>query len=86
LPGIFVVPTPEHTAGHQSVIIKADRTKLYDAIGLGRNLRYSDSPAFYNLQYFIQHYLSDATFDLEFRHGFQLKNEISEERIITIEV
>jgi hypothetical protein len=45
------------------------RTKLYDAIGfLGRNLRYSDSPAFYNLQYFIQHYLSDATLDLEFRH------------------
>jgi glyoxylase-like metal-dependent hydrolase (beta-lactamase superfamily II) len=31
LPGIFVVPTPGHTAGHQSVIIKTDRTMLYSA-------------------------------------------------------
>ncbi len=31
LPGIFVVPTPGHTAGHQSVIIKAERTMLYAA-------------------------------------------------------
>ena len=29
LPGVFVVPTPGHTAGHQSVIIKADATMLY---------------------------------------------------------
>ena len=31
LPGIFVLPTPGHTAGHQSVIIKAERTMLYAA-------------------------------------------------------
>ncbi len=31
LPGIFVVPTPGHTAGHQSVIIKSERTMLYAA-------------------------------------------------------
>ncbi len=37
------------------------RTKLYDAIGfLGRNLRYSDSPSFHGLQYFIQRHMSDA--------------------------
>jgi hypothetical protein len=43
--------------------------RLYEAIGfLGRNLRFSDSPSFYRLQYFIQRYLSDATLDLEFRH------------------
>jgi glyoxylase-like metal-dependent hydrolase (beta-lactamase superfamily II) len=29
LPAVFVVPTPGHTAGHQSVIIKADATMLY---------------------------------------------------------
>ncbi len=29
LPGVFVVPTPGHTAGHQSVIVKADATMLY---------------------------------------------------------
>jgi hypothetical protein len=45
------------------------RTKLYDAIGfLGRNLRYSDSPSFHGLQYFIQRHLSDATLDLEIKH------------------
>ncbi len=32
LPGIFVVPTPGHTAGHQSVIIKAE----------GKNLTFTD--------------------------------------------
>ncbi len=54
------------------------RTKLYDAIGfLGRNLRYSDSPAFYNLQYFIQHYLSDATLDLEFRHLWKVYEDLT---------
>ncbi len=31
LPGIFVVPTPGHTGGHQSVIIKEERTMLYTA-------------------------------------------------------
>ena len=37
------------------------RTRLYEATGfLGRNLRFSDSPSFYRLQYFIQRYLSDA--------------------------
>jgi hypothetical protein len=45
------------------------RTKLYDAIGfLGRNLRYSDSPSFNGLQYFIQRHLSDAALDLEIKH------------------
>jgi hypothetical protein len=40
--------------------------RLYEAIGfLGRNLRFSDSPSFYRLQYFIQRYLSDATLDLD---------------------
>ena len=35
------------------------RTKLYEAIGfLGRNLRYSDSPSFQSLRYFIQRYLT----------------------------
>lgn len=29
LPGVFVIPTPGHTAGHQSVMIKADTTMLY---------------------------------------------------------
>ena len=54
------------------------RTKLYDAIGfLGRNLRYSDSPAFYSLQYFIQHYLSDATLDLEFRHLWKVYESLT---------
>jgi hypothetical protein len=45
------------------------RTKLYDAIGfLGRNLRYSDSPSFNGLQYFIQRHLNDAALDLEIKH------------------
>jgi hypothetical protein len=46
------------------------RTKLYQAIGfLGRNLRYSDSPSFSGLQYFIQRYLNDAAIDIEFQHA-----------------
>jgi hypothetical protein len=54
------------------------RTKLYDAIGfLGRNLRYSDSPSFQGLQYFIQRYLSDATLDLEFRHLWKLYEDLT---------
>jgi hypothetical protein len=54
------------------------RTKLYEAIGfLGRNLRYSDSPSFQGLQYFIQRYLSDATLDLEFRHLWKLYNDLT---------
>ncbi len=54
------------------------RTKLYEAIGfLGRNLRYSDSPSFQGLQYFIQRYLSDAALDLEFRHLWKLYEDLT---------
>jgi hypothetical protein len=54
------------------------RKKLYEAIGfLGRNLRYSDSPSFQDLQYFIQRYLSDATIDLEFRHLWKLYEDLT---------
>jgi hypothetical protein len=57
------------------------RTKLYEAIGfLGRNLRYSDSPSFQGLQYFIQRYLSDATLDLEFRHLWKLYEDLTGHR------
>lgn len=54
------------------------RIRLYTAIGfLGRNLRYSDSLSFYGLQYFIQHYLSDATLDLEFRHLWKVYESLT---------
>lgn len=54
------------------------RKRLYEAIGfLGRNLRYSDSPPFYGLQYFIQRYLSDATLDLEFRHLWKVYEDLT---------
>ncbi len=54
------------------------RTRLYEAIGfLGRNLRYSDSPSFQGLQYFIQRYLSDATLDLEFKHLWKLYEDLT---------
>jgi hypothetical protein len=54
------------------------RTRLYEAIGfLGRNLRYSDSPSFHGLQYFIQRYLSDAALDLEFRHLWKLYEDLT---------
>ena len=54
------------------------RTKLYDAIGfLGRNLRYSDSPSFQGLQYFIQRHLSDATLDLEIRHLWKVYEDLT---------
>jgi hypothetical protein len=49
----------------------------YEAIGfLGRNLRFSDSPSFYRLQYFIQRYLSDATLDFEFRHLWKVYEDL----------
>jgi hypothetical protein len=52
--------------------------RLYEAIGfLGRNLRFSDSPSFYRLQYFIQRYLSDATIDLEFRHLWEIYKNLT---------
>ena len=52
--------------------------RLYEAIGfLGRNLRFSDSPSFYRLQYFIQRYLSDATLDLEFRHLWKVYKDLT---------
>ncbi len=54
------------------------RTKLYDAIGfLGRNLRYSDSPSFHGLQYFIQRHLSDATLDLEIKHLWEVYENLT---------
>lgn len=54
------------------------RIRLYEAIGfLGRNLRFSDSPSFYRLQYFIQRYLSDATIDLEFRHLWKVYEDLT---------
>ena len=54
------------------------RIRLYEAIGfLGRNLRFSDSPSFYRLQYFIQRYLSDATLDLEFRHLWKVYKDLT---------
>jgi hypothetical protein len=52
--------------------------RLYEAIGfLGRNLRFSDSPSFYRLQYFIQRYLSDATIDPEFRHLWEIYKNLT---------
>ncbi len=54
------------------------RTKLYVAIGfLGRNLRYSDSPSFHGLQYFIQRHMSDATLDLEMRHLWKVYENLN---------
>ena len=54
------------------------RTKLYQAIGfLGRNLRYSDSPSFSGLQYFIQRYLNDAAIDIEFKHLWKFYEDIT---------
>jgi hypothetical protein len=54
------------------------RTKLYDAIGfLGRNLRYSDSPSFQGLQYFIQRHLSDAALNLEIKHLWKVYKNLT---------
>src|SRR4030065_1737954 len=54
------------------------RTKLYEAIGfLGRNLRYSDSPSFHGLQFFIQRHLSDATLDLEIKHIWKVYENLT---------
>jgi hypothetical protein len=54
------------------------RIRLYEAIGfLGRNLRFSDSPSFSRLQYFIQRYLSDATLDLEFRYLWKVYENLT---------
>jgi hypothetical protein len=54
------------------------RIRLYEAIGfLGRTLRFSDSPSFYRLQYFIQRYVSDATLDLEFRHLWKVYEDLT---------
>ncbi len=42
--------------------------RLYDAVGfLGRNLRYRDSEKFWNLQYFIQRYVTEAALRLELK-------------------
>jgi len=57
------------------------RKRLYEAIGfLGRNLRYSDSPSFYGLQYFIQRYVSDATLDLESRHLWKVYEDLTDHK------
>ncbi len=42
-----------------------------------RNLRYSDSPSFQGIRYFIQRYLSDAALDLEFRHLWKLYEDLT---------
>jgi hypothetical protein len=40
--------------------------RLYDAVGfLGRNLRYRDSEKFWNLRYFIERYVTEASLRLE---------------------
>ncbi len=89
--GIVADHNPEWFQSHQEIFEKMTdgmfemeydeltfRTKLYNAIGfLGRNLRYSDSPSFQGLQYFIQRYLSDAALDLELRHLWKLYEDLT---------
>jgi len=42
--------------------------RLYDAIGfLGRNFRFRDSERFWNLRYFVQRYITEATLKLELK-------------------
>ena len=42
--------------------------RLYDAIGfLGRNVRFRDSEQFWNLRYFVQRYITEATLKLELK-------------------
>jgi hypothetical protein len=42
--------------------------RLYDSIGfLGRNFRYRDSEHFWNLRYFVQRYITEATLRLELK-------------------
>jgi hypothetical protein len=54
------------------------KERFYQAIGfLGRNLRYSDSPEFHGLQYFIQRYVNDEALDLEFRHLWNVYRELT---------
>ena len=54
------------------------RARLYQSIGfLGRNLRYSDSPDFRGLEYFIHRYLSDQILDLEMKHLWQIVKRLS---------
>jgi len=54
------------------------RTHLYQSIGfLGRNLRYSDSPDFRGLEYFIHRYLSDQTLDIEMKHLWRVVKQLS---------
>jgi len=70
--GVFQMEYDEETFRHH----------LYDAIGfLGRNLRYSDPPGFYGLQYFNQRFLSDATLDLEFRHLWKVFEDLTGQKI-----
>ena len=44
---------------------------------LGQNLRYSDSPSFHGLQFFIQRHLSDATLDLEIKHLWKVYENLT---------
>ncbi len=54
------------------------KERFYQSIGfLGRNLRYSDSPAFHGLQYFIQRYVNDEALDLEFRHLWKVYKDLT---------
>jgi hypothetical protein len=54
------------------------KERFYQAIGfLGRNLRYSDSPEFHGLQYFIQRYVNDEALDLEFRHLWNVYRDLT---------
>jgi len=58
---------------------------LYDAIGfLGRNLRYRDSDKFWNLRYFIQRYITEATLRLELRFIHQCMERLSGSKVETV--
>jgi len=56
--------------------------RLYNAIGfLGRNLRYRDSEQFWNLQYFIQRYVTEETLRLELRFINRCINTLSGRKV-----
>ncbi|CAG0967248.1 MAG: hypothetical protein OIN86_05920 [Candidatus Methanoperedens sp.] len=56
--------------------------RLYNAIGfLGRNLRYRDSEQFWNLQYFIQRYMTEETLRLELRFINRCINTLSGRKV-----
>lgn len=56
--------------------------RLYEAIGfLGRNLRYRDSEKFWNLRYFIQRYITEATLRLEFKSFHNCMERLSGNKV-----